>query len=73
MPRCKECVYVPDLDEWACAVCRDALKPMAALRALLRFRLVDQSEVDAEGDELEDAEFDADELGLTEDDDPEGI
>jgi len=64
MPRCKECVYVPDLDEWACAVCSDRLDPMVALRRLIRLRLVDEGALDSEGDELEDADFDSDELGL---------
>lgn len=66
MPRCKECVYVPDLDEWFCAVCLPGRR--AVVRALARFRgwLGVARELDQEGDELEDepAEFDADELGL---------
>jgi hypothetical protein len=64
VPRCRECTYVPDLDEWACAVCSDRLDPMVALRALIRLRMGASLEVDPEGDDLEDADFDADELGL---------
>ena len=62
---------MPDLDEWACAVCGPGRSRLGRLIALLAARLGRSIEVDSAGDELEDAEFDADELGLTEDDDPE--
>lgn len=64
MARCKECVYVPDLDEWFCAFCRPGRS--AVVRALARFRgwLGAPLELAEAGDELPDDDFDADELGL---------
>lgn len=64
MPRCKECVYVPDLDEWFCAICLPGRR--AVVRALARFRgwLGAAGELAEERDQLENGDFDADELGL---------
>jgi hypothetical protein len=57
-------VYVPDQDEWICAVCGDPARAMALLRSLLRFRMGNAHALDSEGDEFEDADFDDDELGV---------
>lgn len=62
MPRCRECTYVLDEDEWICAVCGE-LAPVRLARLLSRALRAIRG--DPESLEVEDdADFDADELGL---------
>ena len=68
MPRCRECTYVPDADEWICAVCGGAAAPglAAALsRSLRALGLVPPDDrLGVMGLEDEPDDFDDDELGV---------